>query len=236
MHKKTITQQELVVNLKILREKIARKPVDYIPLNDWPHSIEDCFSRYIRTSHVNLILSLSDFLRIKFDWPFPFFALSLLSQSKNWVLISILPFMAWSYICILLESLFHRSPDYKARKVLITRIIDKGMVKLVRLSSRKLFRRWRSSKMLAAHHQELMEIQKVYNRGYWYLCVTAVFPLLDYMCRELLRTDNLTKGVGHINKIFSDANICLESLRPGYGAWNYARETGGDPQEISNTI
>ena len=234
MNSKTIGPQELVANLEILRGKIARKPADYIPQKDYPRSIEDSFSRYIRTHHVNLILSLSDLLRVQFGWPFPFFVLSL-SQSKYWLLTAAFPLIAWVYICVSLELMLHRSPDEdKARMARSTKLIDKGMVKLVQLSSRKLFRRWRSTEMLAEHHQELKEIQKIYTRGYWYSCVAAVFPLLDYVCRELLQTKHLTKGVGHINKVFSEANICLESLRPGFGALDYAKEIGADPQEISN--
>lgn len=219
------------MNLEILRGKIARKPADYVPRNDYPNSIEDSFSRYLRISHINFILSFSDALRIGFDWPFPFFMLSL-SQSKYWLLTAAFPLMAWIYVRIWIESLFHQSQELEDRLKWLKSIIDKGMVKLVRLSSRNLFLRWKSSKMLAYHQQELREIQKVYTRGYWYSCVTAVFPLLDYICRELLHTDNLGKGIGHINKLFSDAEIRFESLRPGYGALDYAKEIGITTQEV----
>jgi hypothetical protein len=83
-----------------------------------------------------------------------------------------------------------------------------------------------NSTMLEGHHQQLMELKKVYVRGYWYSCVTATFPLLDYICRELLHTNNLTKGIGDLCKLFSNARIGLESLRPGSGAWDYAKKTG----------
>ncbi len=232
MNSETIRPKELVANLEILRGKIARKPVDYIPQNDYPCSIDDSFSRYTRTRHVNFILSLSDVLRLEFGWPFPFFVLSL-SQSKYWLLTAALPIMAWVYVRISLKSMLHWSTD-EVKKAWFANIVDKSIVKLVQLSSRKLFRQWRSTKMLDAHHQELKEIQEIYVKGYCYSCVSAVFPLLDYVCRELLQTENLTKGVGHINKIFSQANICLESLRPGHGAWDYAEKNGANAQESSN--
>lgn len=232
MNSETIRPKELVANLEILRGKIARKPVDYIPQNDYPRSIDDSFSRYTRTRHVNFILSLSDVLRLEFGWPFPFFVLSL-SQSKYWLLTAALPIMAWVYVRISLKSMLHWSTD-EVKKAWFANIVDKSIVKLVQLSSRKLFRQWRSTKMLDAHHQELKEIQEIYVNGYWYSCVAAVFPLLDSVCRELLQTENLTKGVGHINKIFSQANICLESLRPGHGAWDYAEKNGANAQESSN--
>ena len=232
MNSETISPKELVANLEILRGKIAHKPVDYIPQNDYPRSIDDSFSRYTRTRHVNLILSLSDVLRLKFGWPFPFFVLSL-SQSKYWLLTAALPIMVWVYVRISLKSMLHWSTD-EVKKAWFANIVDKSIVKLVQLSSRKLFRQWRSTKMLDAHHQELKEIQEIYVKGYWYSCVAAVFPLLDSVCRELLQTENLTKGVGHINKIFSQANICLGSLRPGYGAWDYAEKNGENAQESSN--
>jgi hypothetical protein len=232
MHKKVLTPQELVLNLEILRGKIARKPADYIPRNDYPRSLEDSFSRYVRTGHVNLILSLSDMLRIEFAWPYPFFVFSL-SQSTNWLLTAALPLMTWFYVRVSLESLFPQAPE-EPRSARVKTTIDTGMVILVRLSSRKLFRRWLSSKILADHHQELREIQKVYNKGYWYPCITAIFPLLDYICRKLLGTENLMRGIGQLNKMFSEAKISFESLRPGYGAWDYANGIGADPHETSN--
>lgn len=116
----------------------------------------------------------------------------------------------------------------------MAKIVDKSMVKLVRLSCGRLFRRWKSHKTLANHQQELNEIQDVYRNGYWYPCITATFPLLDHVCRKLLKTENLVKGVGHINRVFEDANISLESLRPGSGAWDYAKEIGANAQELSD--
>lgn len=227
-----ITEQELVLNLEILRGKIARKPIDYIFQDDFPIQIEDSLSKYVITHHVNLILSISDVLRVIFDWPFPFFILSF-RKSKIWSITVEFPLTVWSTMHVLIESrIYQASKEVQMDR--IKTIIDRGMVKLVRLSSRKLFLRWMSSEILAGYQHELMEIKQVYTKGYWYPCVTAVFPLLDYICRKLLRTKNLTKGVSYINKLFSDANISFESLRPGYGAWDYAETIGENPQEASN--
>ena len=232
MQKVAITPQQLALNLEILRSRIIRKPTNYESGQDFPGSLEDSLSRYVRTRHVNLILSFSDMLRIEYSWPFPFFVLPL-SKSKRWRLISALPLMIWFYMGISIESLLHRKqvPPEKARA---KTTIDKFMVRLVRMSSRPLFQGWFSSPILAEHYQELRELQQVYRKGCWYPTITATFPILDYICRKLLRTKNMTKGVGHINKVFSQANISFELLRPGYGTWDYAKRVGADAQELTS--
>lgn len=228
----TITPQQLVVNLESLRDMIARKPADYIPRNDFPMSIGDSFSRYIRTHHVNFILSFSDLLRIEYSWPFPFFVITL-CHSKKWQIMTAFPLLAWLYL-----SVSYKPPGRLGQSAPVnSRIktnIDQLMVRLVRMSSRPLFQGWLSSSILAEHHQELRELQKVYRKGCWYPTITATFPILDYICRKLLRTENMTKGVGHINKVFSQANISFELLRPGYGAWDYAKSVGADAQELTS--
>lgn len=66
MNGTTIKPNELVANLEILRGKIARKPADYVPQSEFPRSIDDSFSKYTRTLHVNAILGFSEIFRILF--------------------------------------------------------------------------------------------------------------------------------------------------------------------------
>jgi hypothetical protein len=227
-----IKPDELVANLEILRGNIARKPDDYIPQNEFPRSIGDSLSTYTRTRHVNVILAFSDLLRVTFSWPFPFFVL-FFSNSNHWMLTAAFPVIALLYVRIMFESLKYQSTE-RINNETMAKIINHVMVKLVRLSCGKLFCRWKSQEILANHQQELDEIRSVYIKGYWYPCVTAIFPLLDHVCRKLLKTRGLQKGVGQINRLFKEANINLESLRPGSGAWDYAEKIGANAQELSN--
>ncbi|MEA1052860.1 hypothetical protein U5801_24075 [Lamprobacter modestohalophilus] len=233
LNSSTIKPHELVANLEVLRGKIARKPTNYTPQKDFPRSIYDSLSKYTPTSHVNLILVGSDFFRELFLWPFPFFVLSF-SASKYWLWTAAFPSVIWLYMRMWVVSLKRPSAGDAMVNPAAAKIIDEAMVKLVRLSCGKLFRRWKSTDILSGHQQELDEIRAVYLNGYWYPCITAIFPLLDHICRKLLKTENLRKGVGQINKVFQDANICLESLRPGAGAWDFAKKSGANAQDLSD--
>ncbi|MEA3642604.1 MAG: hypothetical protein VBE63_22065 [Lamprobacter sp.] len=233
MNSGIITPQELVANLEVLRGKIARKPTDYIPRKDFPRSIYDSLSKYTRTTHVNSNLAFSDFFRELFLWPFPFFVLSF-SDNKYWFWTAALPSLSWLYLRMWVESLRRSSARDGMDTARVTKFVDEAMVTLVRLSCRSLFGRWKSTDILSGHQQELDEIRAVYLKGYWYPCITGIFPLLDYVCRKMLNTEDLRKGVGQINKVFQDASICLESLRPGHGAWDFAEKTGANAQDLSD--
>ncbi len=242
MNSTTIKPNELVANLEILRGKIARKPSDYVPRKEYPESIDESFSSYTRTSHVNMILAFSDVLReLGRGWPFPFFMLSSLpsitspsSNNCNWILAVSRLARAWFFVNIWFDSLRTRPSEEGWSAEEFEEYLNKLMVRLVRLSCGELFCRWRSKELFVNHQQQLNEIQAVYRKGYWYPCVTATFPLLDHVCRKLLKTNNLTRGIGRINKVFEDAKIDLESLRPGSGAWHYAKKIGVEAQELSN--
>jgi hypothetical protein len=165
---------------------------------------------------------------------FLFFILSFF-QSRAWRIKVAYPLVVIAFLVLWYRSLLDKvgCSVYPSDQRL--KDVDAGMVALVRLSAGKLFTRWRNNKVLCNYSSELREIEKAYRKKQWYLCVAGLFPILDYVGRSLLQTTNLVKGVGHLNKIFSDAGITLEELRPGYGAWDYARKTRADPKTASNT-
>lgn len=69
-----MTPEKLKTNLIKLKSEIARKPSVYT--SDYAISVNESFKKYTRTSTINFILSLSEFLYER-NWPFPAYILEI---------------------------------------------------------------------------------------------------------------------------------------------------------------
>jgi len=193
--------EKLIKNLENLRSQIKRKPDTFT--SEYAKTIEEAFTKYTRTRTVNLTLSLSEGLNEK-NWPFPAYVPVEFSSLKWKLFIHLFPY------------------------VLIKKDFDTVMARLFNLYKKEIFLFWKSHPAFELKHSILEEVLKTYNMRCWASCITTAFPLLDHLCRQFLNTRRLNQEITHILGMFKAAGISSKDVKPGYIAWEVAKEKGLD--------
>jgi len=232
--KAEIVARDLPCNLKKLADKIARKPEKYDPR--WAKSITEAFSFYTRTSTVDLFVAMGDTLR-ESGWPFPVY-LDLESELR-WMLRA-LKFVKWPallYNLCCMPSIFlsvqssigrigESQQETLKRETYRKKYNDVYLSWRFRRVSKKVFASWKAHPLLQSKKQIIVDLEKAYNDKLWGTCIPSILPLIDYLMRDYLKTNNLTSSVNILWQAFEIANIIpkdssdLKSgIKPGYGVW-----------------
>lgn len=213
-----MTPEKLKINLIKLKSEIARKPLVYT--SDHAMSVNESFKKYTRTSTINLILSLSEFLYER-NWPFPAYILEI-KPSYIKIIISSSVFILWLIKQKILEFFINKKTTIQKEK--IQYFIDRFMCNLFYLCKKEIFSKWRSNPIFVKKHYIIDNIYFNYKSKYWYSCIISTMPLLDFLCRNYLSTNRLEHDITQVISMFRKSGILAKHVKPGHIAWKVAEE------------
>jgi len=232
-----MTPEKLKKNLELLRQAITRKPERYESDSDFAIKFSDSFTKYTRNCKVNLILSFSELL-LEHKWPFPAYILEF--SSDKWgkfrsylAFFTIMYFIKIKKFLILFDFPFKPRPPNQLPSQ--DKLTDDFMILYFWLHETKIFIDWQRNHIFQDKVYLIDNIRSCYKKGLWYACIVASFPLLDLLCREYFNSDNLAKQITAILKAFEKAGITSRDMKPGYIAWDIAKEQGKSSDEASQT-
>jgi len=227
-----MTPEKLKKNLEMLRKAITRKPEKYEP--DYAFKFCDSFTRYTRTSTINLILSLSELL-LENKWPFPAYILE--SSGNNWGKAkSYLALFSISFLKKIKNSLILFNLPFKPQSPSsYEKDINNFMVVSFSLHEKNIFIDWRKNHNFQDKFYLIDNIRTCYKKGLWYACIVASFPLLDLLCRKYFNSNKLERDISSMLSTFKTAGITSNHLKPGYIAWDIAKEQGLPTDEVTQT-
>lgn len=216
----------LLPNLRALSARIARKPPQFDPR--WARSISESFTLYTRTSTVNLLVALGDLLR-EYHWPFPAFidleeelhGFGGEMRSVRHRLLRAL--LGEGPLTIAIMEIATSRSDERTQHQLIDALLCRRFKK----ASPQIFSFWSQHPILVSRAALLNDIGVAYERKLWGVCVPAVLPILDFVVRHYLRTDDLRTSVGTVAEAFRLGGMTYEALKPGFGVWEAAKTDSG---------
>jgi len=100
------------------------------------------------------------------------------------------------------------------------RLIDALLCRRFKRSSKEVFEFWLNHPLLQSRGKLLRDIIKAYRYNLWGACVPSILPILDFVIRGYLGTDDLRTTVGTVSEAFKKAGIKYESLLPGFAVFN----------------
>ena len=221
-----MTPDKLKANFQKLKNEIKRKPLLYT--SDYATTIPESFEKYTKTSSINLIVSLNEML-IEFDWPFPTYIQNDKSANKKmFILLTIIVVSEY-----MKEKIFFWK-DTKIKEKHIKQYLDKFIYRHFSLCKKNIFSSWKNDSIFSDKHYIIDNIHNTYSKGYWYACITSTLPLLDFLCRKYFNVKNLDRDITYIVSMFRQAEISVKDTKPGYIAWEVAKEKGENIQKATS--
>ncbi len=201
--------------IKKLSKLIARKPNSFT--EEWAATPDEAFKLYTRTSTINLLMNINDFL-IEYGYPFPAYIniksqLNDPSSSMDWHLAKkklrlIKTFRNPTLFDLIYLSIFFKI-SLSSRHFLMERIFDTHQNIIFDYISNK--------QILSEKIIVIKEIKKAYKKKLWAACITTAMPLLDYIIRSYCETDSLRVSLQTLRKAFFEkAELSVDHLKPGY--------------------
>ncbi len=224
-----MTPDKLKSNLKKLRASIARKPDQFE--SEYAITIQDSFTKYTRTSTINLILASNEVL-CEFNWPFPAYMLGSKRLSIK-IVLALIPFMLTDKTREIFQLLNTNKKSSPFSNQELQFHISKSMVRLFRLHKGEIFSYWKNHHFLQDKNYIIDNIKRTYRKGFWYACMTSAFPLLDFLCRKFFNTKCLNRDITYLIVMFKKAGIFPRDVKPGYIAWEVAEESGENTQQAT---
>jgi hypothetical protein len=104
-----------------------------------------------------------------------------------------------------------------------------------RSHSSRIFDYWRASKVLSSKVPIIRDIELTYRHEYWAACIPTALPLLDFLIRTYLETDQLNVTIQTLLNAFERASILPKDLMPGYAIWK-GQENPADGNTIASSL
>ena len=242
-----MTPEKLKKNIELLSKKIARKP-DKVELDTgFAVTFSESFTKYTRTRVVNLILAFNEIL-LELKWPFPAYILEFSYSGWRSIYLSKAALVFYSIVIKnkLINSLkaFNRSFTFSSTNTLNSpevvnnherhlAFFDDFLMLNFTFHEKEIFTTWRNNHLLSDKAYLIADIRQCYKKGLWYACIVASFPILDLLCRNVFKSDNLSKQITSMVRSFKDAGMTPRDLKPGYIAWEIATEKDNPLDKVS---
>ncbi|NIP39152.1 MAG: hypothetical protein GWO07_10880 [Candidatus Dadabacteria bacterium] len=190
--------EKLEANISKLETLIARKPAT----EQYKAGIRitDSFSKYTRTSLINILVSFSE-LPAEREWAFPSYLLRNL-QLKNSIFSKL-----HIYYCIFIilykalgiKKLVHakvskvsefEDKDWtvEERNEDLYNFIEILIMELFNRNNNEIFEYWKNSSIFEGKEDIIDQVSKFYNNKYWIANISTAFPLLDHLFRSYFNT------------------------------------------------
>jgi hypothetical protein len=205
-----ITKDKLAYNLKVLKSRIPDKPEAYT--SEHPKKINEALKYYCNRRTVHGIQACTKNLNDA-NWPLPLWfnpenvkvgfwnKLYYKKQYKSWKKgKKFNGLKEFDFFWVpLMNNLFFKRP------------FDEILSEAFDANSNYAFKGLSLNPILQSKQMILESIQKSYKRSDWVACISTIFPLIDFVTRKILKTNNLGIDVSKICKLFEQNGFSLEN-------------------------
>lgn len=210
-----ITGEKLGLNLKELKRRMPLKPKIYTP--DHPKNISQALRYYCNQRTVHTIQAFT-FNLSQGDWPLPL-----------WFDPNIIRVGFWNRMyCIIQEKSWWKKIPKKLREfdflyVIMLNHLMFGLpfrriiIEAFEVNDKFTFHKLLFNPVLGSKKKIIESLQQSYNNHNWLACIYTIFPVIDFVSRKFLRTNNLSVDVLKICKLFEKNGFSMgksEELMP----------------------
>lgn len=199
-----IAQTKFNENLENLRRRIPVKPKEYTTKH--PKTIREGLILYCRQSTLNSLQMATKKL-LDENWPMPLWfdpddikvgfwnKFYYKKQFNSWdKKTRFKKFRAFEYLEVPLLNFFFFKRSY-----------DEAILEAFSVNFKYAFDQLLSNKLLLEKSEILESIKATYRKKNWVACISTTFPLLDFIARKILKTNNLRRDFKKIIDLFSKA-------------------------------
>lgn len=203
-----ITKDKLALNLRHLKGKIPAKPSVYTPLH--PKSIKEALTYYCNQRTVHSVQSCTKIFNEE-NWPLPLWFNPEKIKVGFWNKIYYKKqFNSWDK-----KTKFKGLKGFDFFSVLLLNHIffkislDDILIEAFGVNSKYAFQKLLINPLISCKKPIIESIIRTYRKGDWVACVSTMFPLIDFVARRLLKTQNLGTDVSKICKLFEQNGFSL---------------------------
>lgn len=205
-----ITNEILAYNLKVLRDKIPTKPNVYTP--EHPKRISEALEFYCNQRTVHIVQAYTYSFNENY-WPLPlwfnpedvrvgfwnklYFRKHIRFWNKNKKFCKLKEF---DFLYVLAFNCLRKKSFY-----------NEIIVEAFDVNKKYTFQMLLSNPILDSKKEIIESIQLSYNKGNWVACICTIFPLIDFVTRNLLKTSKLSIDVSNICKLFDKNGFTLDN-------------------------
>ena len=206
-----IKNDRLEKNLDTLRNIIPKKPT--VHTTDYPRTISEGLVKYYRQSALN-VLETNTFNLSKLNWPLPLWVDPEDIKIGYWNTYRYKKFFnSWDK-----RIKFNGFKDFDwlnvpvLANILSAHNIDHMVINIFEVNIQFVEKKFLKNPLLGRKQDIVKEIFKVYKLGYWNSCITSLFPIVDFVVRQLLKTTNLTKSINEICNLFRECGFGVDTV------------------------
>lgn len=205
-----ITQEKLAINLKTLKSILPLKPKIYT--KEFPKTLGEALKLYCNTRTVNGLQACTKDLSDA-NWPLPFWfdpnnikvgfwnKVFYKRQYKSWKSKTKLKkFEQYDFYWIIVMN-----------KLMFKRSYEEIIGEAFDINRKYVFQQLKSNVALKTKIFLLESIYGSYTKKNWIACIITIFPLIDFVARQLLKIKKLGVDVNRICKLFSQNGFTLET-------------------------
>lgn len=206
-----ITKDKFALNLKELKNRIPDKPLIYT--KEYPRTIRESLNYYCNKRTVHSIQSCVHTLNIE-DWPLPlwFDPENIKLGFGNYHLYKKL------YYSDKTGKKIKRLNDFDFIRILpmisicFKRTFDEIIIEAFDANLKYVFKKMQESTILGTKAKFIISLKDSYKKSNWTACVITIFPLIDFVVRRILNTNNLGIDVSKICKLFEQNGFSLKNV------------------------
>lgn len=204
-----ITKEKLAINLQELKSRIPSKPTIYT--TEHPKLIREALLYYCNKSSVNGVQSCTANLN-EDNWPLPLWFKPENVRVGFWNKF----YYRKQYNSWKKGKRFKGLKEFDFFSVLVMNHLvvglpfDKIIIEAFNANKNHAFQMILSNPMLKPKIVVVESVMKSFKENNWVACVSTVFPLIDFVARKLLGTNNLRIDVSRICKLFAQNGFSLE--------------------------
>lgn len=205
-----ITKDKLALNLKDLKSRIPVKPKTYT--EEHPRTIKEALKYYCNQRTVHSVQACTKSLNDE-NW-----ALPLWFNPEN------VKVGFWNRIYYRKQyNSWSKGKKFKGLKdfdffwvpvlnhIFFKRSYDEILIEAFGANSKYAFQTLLTNPILQTKKLILESIYRSYKKGDWVACISTMFPLIDFVARRILKTNNLAVDVSKICKLFEQNGFSLET-------------------------
>lgn len=203
-----ISKEKLALNLKELKNKIPTKPAVYT--KEHPLTISEALKYYCNQRTVNGVQACTHNLNEN-NWPLPFWFDPENVRVGFW------------------NNFYYRTHYWKSKRkfrgikefnffwvpVLNNYYFqvpfDDSLIEAFNANTNYAFGKLLSNPVLESKKAILESVRRNYKKSDWIACISSLFPLLDFVVRQILKTTNLSVDVSRICRLFAQNGFSLDN-------------------------
>jgi hypothetical protein len=204
-----ITKEKLEDNMSRLKNHIPTKPKEYT--KEHPRTLNEALEKYSNIRTVNSFEICTYNYNID-NWPLP-----LWTNPSN-VKIGIFNMLYYKkYSKAWGQKRPKKLKDFGflwipvAKKLLFKISIDESITEAFDVNIKYIKSRLKQNELISSKQIIIDEIFQAYKKKYWISAICTTFPIIDYVARKILKTNNLGVTISKICKLFEAIGFSEET-------------------------